>query len=95
MDAGKAAISSLVALLKTRCAKGIFDKDPDVQTNFGFIGLQCVQIDTGRFRKDELERDPAVYRPEIVRITDKFNRWLSSQYPELSAHLELEIAHAL
>lgn len=88
IDAAKQAVSNLVQLLVCRCEKGLFDKDPDLNTNFGFIGTTPVQIDIGRFRRlDESMSN----RDEISRITDNFRQWLDQKYPSLSEHLQLEI----
>ncbi len=88
IDAAKEAISALVKLLALRCSKGIFDKDPDLNTNFGFLGRIPVQIDIGRFRKQE---EKNLDREEIARITDNFRQWLDCHYPPLSQHLLAEI----
>ncbi len=57
-DAAKEAITSLLNLLYQRSQKGIFDKDPDICTNFGFIGKTPVQIDIGRFRRQAAPKNP-------------------------------------
>ena len=87
----KVIISDLVSLLALRNRKGIFDKDPDINSNFGFLNNRCAQIDIGRFRKDLTRCSPDVYRPEILRITDSFNQWLQPRSPALSKYLEHEI----
>jgi hypothetical protein len=93
-ESAKEAIHSLIALLKMRCEKGICDKDPDLNTNFGFLGTKAIQIDFGRFRKEESIKDPQLYRDELIRITDHFHQWLDREHPNLSAHLEEEIDKA-
>ena len=90
-DAAKEAISALVRLLLYRCEQGIFDKDPDLNTNFGFLGNIPVQIDVGRFRKEQEGRDAERYCEEILRITDHFRQWLDQNYPSLSRTLLEEI----
>lgn len=87
----KEAISALVGLLHLRCEKKIFDKDPDLNTNFGFLGSLPVQIDIGRFRFEERKHTLAETRDEIIRITDNFRQWLDGKYPDLSEHLIAEI----
>jgi hypothetical protein len=87
----KQALTSLMQLLICRAQKGIFDKDPDLSTNFGFTKQGAIQIDIGRFKKDPTRTDPAVYRDELIRITDKLQRWLDSRSPELKTHLQKEI----
>lgn len=93
IQGAKDALSQLVDLLCLRCKKGIKDKDPDLNTNFGFIGHQPLQIDVGRFRIEQtISSEKIVDRDEIIRITDNLNQWLRSCYPELSDHLESIIA---
>jgi hypothetical protein len=93
VEGAKEALSQLVSLLSLRCSKGIRDKDPDLNTNFGFIGHQPLQIDVGRFRLEEEKPGPqSVDRNEIIRITDHLNQWLKRNYPELSQHLEQTIS---
>lgn len=91
LNTAKTAISALVKLLVYRCEKGIFDKDPDLNTNFGFIGPVPVQIDIGRFRMQQETNSAQAYRDEIRRITDNFHQWLESKYPSLSEYLIEEI----
>ncbi|HEY2811290.1 MAG TPA: hypothetical protein VGJ00_07890 [Rhabdochlamydiaceae bacterium] len=91
MEKGKAIISQLVHYLQMRSEKEIFDKDPDLETNFGILDDKVVQIDIGRFQKDPTRKNLQVYHPEIMRITDVFNQWLKQNYPLLSTHLEHEI----
>lgn len=92
-DGAKKIISNLVQFLVLRNQKEIFDKDPDLATNFGFLNDKIIQIDIGRFRKDPLRKNPDVYHSEILRITDTFNTWLKMHFPTLSNHLEKEIAN--
>lgn len=87
LDAAKIALSSLVSLLHKRIEMGIYDKDPDLNTNFGFIGLQAMQIDIGRFRKPPRR----LGKDEIIRITDNLHQWLMVKCPELDAHLRKAI----
>lgn len=93
LSSAKQAITRLVQLLKFRCEKGIFDKDPDLNTNFGFLDLCPVQIDIGRFRYDEERSKPSIYRDEIIRITDNLRQWLDTLSPALSDHLLAEIGN--
>lgn len=95
IESAKSILSDLVHFLATRNQKGIFDKDPDLATNFGIGDGKVMQIDVGRFRKDPQRTDPSVYHPEILRITDLFNQWLKRSYPPLSAHLEEEISQLI
>ncbi len=83
----KQGITELISLLRSRCQKGIFDKDPDLRTNFGFLDGHPIQFDVGRF-KNEPERIEA---GELVRITDSLKGWLNEKAPHLAAYLEEEL----
>lgn len=87
----KDLVSKVVSLLVTRCERGLFDKDPDLFTNFGVIENSLIQIDPGRFKKDASESDPEKYKEEIIRITDKLHVWLQEKYPNLDEVLQKEI----
>lgn len=95
IDAGqteqaKSALTALVQLLAYRSNQGIYDKDPDLNTNFGFIGTQPIQIDIGRFKHRAIPQDPE----ELVRITDNLHQWLMQRDPVLDEHLKTELRKA-
>lgn len=92
LESAQVALTHLVDLLCLRSKKGIRDKDPDLNTNFGFIGQTPLQIDVGRFRIENASATDHVDRDEIIRITDNLNQWLRVNYPDLSRHLENTIA---
>lgn len=91
LDAAKEAICALVQLLLSRCEKGIFDKDPDLNTNFGFLNRQPIQIDIGRFCHEIEAKTATAHQEEILRITDNFRQWLDANYPPLAECLLDEI----
>lgn len=87
LSEAKEALASLVQVLSTRFDKKIFDKDPDLNTNFGFLGSQAIQIDVGRFRKTF----PQIALPKkeaIFLITDNLHQWLQGKSPELASYLQ-------
>lgn len=90
-DAAKEAIGSLVQLLLSRCQKGIFDKDPDLNTNFGFLDRRPIQIDIGRFCHEVEPKTASMHAQEILRITDNFRQWLEANHPPLADYLLSEI----
>jgi hypothetical protein len=77
-----------------RCKKGVFDEDPKIHRNFGFLGEKPIFIDVGRFVRDDSRKDPAVYNTDIQMITKRFRHWLEEDYPELVTTLDEEL-HAL
>lgn len=93
LEAGKNVLTAFVDLIASRIRKGIKDKDPDLNTNFGFLGHTPIQIDVGRFRiePDAPPLSEKMIRDEVIRITDNLNQWLRVRYPLLASHLESEI----
>lgn len=83
----KETLSRLVQLLAHRAREGISDKDPDLETNFGVIGTEPIQIDVGRFGKIA----PRQGKDEIIRITDLLHQYLMNRCPELDQHLKTQI----
>lgn len=92
VGAAKEALSDLVGVLNLRFEKGLFDKDPDLNTNFGFIGARAVQIDVGRFKREWRPEDTTGKKNDIYRITDNLKQFLDQRYPQLSEHLQKEIS---
>ena len=76
-------IADLLNLVLNRCLCGIFDKDPDFKTNFGFIEETPFQIDVGRLTLSEKEKHREIYRSEMIRITRQFEEWIALNYPDL------------
>lgn len=84
IEEAKAALKELVRLLGLKQLKGIFDKDPNLRTNFGFLDLNPIQIDVGRFRPDKRGK-------KIRSIVAPLEKWLDERAPELATYLEDEI----
>jgi hypothetical protein len=83
----KEALTNIVRFLAHRSQMGIFDKDPDLNSNFGLIGTEVIQIDIGRYKRQK----PHLDKDEITRITDNLHQWLMIKYPQLDAHLRNQI----
>lgn len=86
LDLAQESLAQLVALLSHRQSKGIYDKDPDLSTNFGVIGTTPIQFDIGRFKTD-IPLDP----DSLIRITDRLACWLDEKEPSLAAYLRHEV----
>ncbi len=83
IEKAKAGINHLLKLSVKRCELGIFDKDPDFSTNFGFINDEAIQIDFGRLSLNENEKLKSIYGPEMVRITRDLELWIKTHHPVL------------
>lgn len=88
LEKAKALLDSLFDLLITRYQKEIFDNDPLLRTNFGFLQDKAVEIDVGPFSLRPEMADPAVYSKEILRITTSLRHFLEENYQELLPELE-------
>jgi len=89
----EAGIRNLLELACSRCKKGLFDKDPDFSTNFGFIEDAPVQIDVGRLTEDSNEANPLVYKEEMIRITRDLEVWIEKKHPDLLPYFKNEICN--
>ena len=87
----KKCVKELIHFLAHRSSLGIYDKDPDINTNFGICEGKPIQIDVGRYRLDPSRKDPHLYIDDIIRVTDSLCHWLEAQDPELSEYLIQEI----
>lgn len=89
-EAAQETLTNLISLLKRRKELGLADKDPDLRTNFGVIGTKPIEFDAGRLRPLTNNESSA---DEITRITDRLRLWLEDKAPELSLHIQHEIAN--
>lgn len=90
-EKAESGIRALLNLAAYRCHIGIFDKDPDFKTNFGFIGETPFQMDFGRLSLSEEEKDPKIYGPEMMRITRDFESWIAENHPDLLDSFKKEL----
>lgn len=91
-EKAKQAIDNLLELIITRCHKGIFDKDADLSTNFGFCQEKAVQIDAGRFRWDSTRTQYEVTKADLLHSAGPFKKWLiENQFNTLADHLDEKI----
>lgn len=91
--AAKERLTELVAILASRSMRGLYDKDPDINTNFGICDGKTVQIDVGRFRIDETRKDASIAQRDILRATDNLSQLLKEKDEELAKHLTETISH--
>lgn len=87
----KNAIHSMVEVLVSRCQKGIFDEDPRLHRNLGFIENEAIFIDVGRFRRDDTRKDPKIFHQDLRLITDSLKLWLEENHPDFANLLEEEL----
>lgn len=84
-------LTALVFLLAVRAKKGLYDKDADLSTNFGFTKEGPIQFDIGRYKIDPSRKEKKIYKEELLRVTDKLCEWLQQKSPELAEHVKREI----
>lgn len=70
-------IDQLRLLLQTRVAKGIWNKDPNLSRNFGFLEDRAIEFDFGNYRQN-----PSLdQKKEITRFSKKLDHWLKKNIP--------------
>lgn len=89
------AIDQIVNLIVSRCQKGIYDQDPRIGSNIGFLEDRAILIDIGRLEIDPNRKDPEIYRKDLEQITSKLQMWLNKNgSPELASYL-VETIHEI
>ncbi len=87
-DGARQALHAILELIVSRCKKGVFDEDPRLHRNFGFTGNKPIFIDVGRFVRDPLRKECAVYKADLHDITKRFRDYLNMSHPELVSTLD-------
>ncbi len=80
----KKKIDQLIDLLLSRTAKGVFNTDPTLVRNFGFLEDRAVEIDFGNYRS-AAEYGRAI---EMQRYTGKLRLWLEREAPNWVGYLD-------
>jgi hypothetical protein len=75
-EEAKEEISALLDMLKTRCKKGIKDRDSGMRRNTGFLGKRAVSIDIGSFYQKTALQDPEEMKREIQAKTKRLAYFL-------------------
>jgi hypothetical protein len=80
----KRRIDQLIDLLKARAEKGVFNSDPSLSRNFGFLENRAIEIDFGNYRP----LIPHTKEQEVERYTERLKRYLNQNAPEWVSYLE-------
>jgi hypothetical protein len=89
--AARQALQGILKVVVSRCKKGVFDEDPRIHRNFGFVGAKPILIDVGRLVRDPKRREPSVYKADLLAITKRFRTYLKESHPELVPILDEEL----
>ena len=87
----RAGFAAILKGIVSRCEKGIFDEDPKIHRNLGFIEEAPIFIDVGRFVRDDQRKNPDIYREDLRLIMKRFRHWLEECHPELVDLLDEEM----
>lgn len=91
LEGARGALRAIMQTLVHRCQKGIYDEDPPIHRNLGFVGAKPIFVDVGRFRLDESRKNKEVYQKDLTLITKRLRRWLDENYPPLTTILDEEL----
>ena len=75
-------IKQIFDLYLLEYSKGIYDRDHGVMHNTGFVGEKPIHLDVGKLTKDERMKEKEYYKPDLLRIVNKFNVWFKANYPQ-------------
>lgn len=87
-------IDAFLHLLLTRCQKGFADRDI-VDRNFGVIGTEVIEIDSGSFFENLKMKERWIYRQELFYATLELKKWLKKHYPEMVLYLEEKVTEMI
>ena len=90
LEGAKKHIHALVALIVDRCKKGVADRDPILDRNFGFLEDRAIVIDVGSFSKNPFLKHPQAYKRELFYETLPLRCLLTKRFPELLPAFEEE-----
>jgi hypothetical protein len=89
------AIEQLLNLKVALYQKGVYNRDPNMSSNYGFIGSKAILIDVGRVVRREELKDPAVFKQALLKSTRRFRKYLTLNHPQLLAYFDNCIAKIL
>lgn len=94
-DEMRKRLDQFIDLLLRRTAKGVFNADPSLSRNFGFLDDQAIEIDFGNFttkaphsREDEIERYMKRLRSFLKRVAPE---WIDYANQKTRASLDREL----
>lgn len=93
VEEARDGLKQLFSLIKSRRSKQIVDLDPNLIKNFGFVEGKAIQIDTGRFFKDETLKFRET--TALNRSKEDLIHLLNQHSLELSSTLEIEYEQLL
>lgn len=75
-------IKQIFDLYLLEYSKGIYDRDHGVMHNTGFVGDKPIHLDVGKLTQDDRIKEKEYYKPDLLRIVNKFNVWFKANYPQ-------------
>ncbi len=88
-DRIKREIDSFFSLLEARTAKGIYNSDPNVSRNFGFVEGKAVEFDFGNYFHGPKTKEAQT--KQIRKFGARLKRWVRKEAPEWAEYVEARI----
>ena len=76
-------LESILSLIHRRARAGYTDRDPRPLDNFGFLGTQAIEIDTGSFLPNTTSKKSGAYKELFLYDVEEMKLWLTKDYPDL------------
>lgn len=92
IEEAKQTLSKVLDMYVAEYHRGLYDRDPGVMQNTGFIDGQAFHLDVGKLTKEDRMRQPDNYKKDLRIIVWKIDQWLQQAYPQEYAVLSHYLA---
>jgi hypothetical protein len=95
LEDSKEIVNQLFEYFSLRVNLGIFDKDPNLLTNFGFKNHKLIEFDIGRFYPYNREISKIDVTSEMKKALSYIEPSLITKYPELKSYITSKLDNFL
>lgn len=85
-------LSAFFSLLENRVSKGIYNTDPAIVSNFGFLDKAAIELDFGRYVEHPDFLKPSFQKVEKEKFFNELSSWIQKEMPHEAATFENTLA---
>lgn len=75
-------LSKITDMFINQYENGLYDRDYGILHNTGFVGTRPVHFDMGKMTFDESMKQVSSYKPHLITVMTKIERWIKHRYPQ-------------
>lgn len=79
----KISLQKILDMYMVEYQRGLFDRDPFVMQNTGFIQDEPFHLDVGKLTKEIRIKDRDVYKNDLKIVMWKISDWIAKHYPQV------------